>query len=340
MKFNNFDLEKNVLIVAEIGNNHEGDFQIAKEMVQCAAEAGVDAVKFQTIVPELLVTVTQEERLKKLSAYSFSLGQFSELAQLSTDLNLVFFSTPFDIGSANDLDTIQSMFKIASGDNNFFPLIDAVVRFNKPIIISTGLADTGLLDQVYSRVLNAWEVEDGDECKLAFLHCVASYPTPLDQANLSAIPHLIERYKRAVIGYSDHTIGIEAAILSIAAGAKIVEKHFTLKKDRSGFRDHLLSADLREMKEMVLRIREVELMLGSGGNGIQRCEESPLLEIRRSIAASRAIERGRILQKCDITWVRPGTGIPIGEEQSVIGLKTTENLRLGELISRDKLMPV
>lgn len=331
MNIGNFDLTEKVFVVAEIGNNHEGDFGLAQELVARAADARVDAVKFQTFVPEHYVTCADAARLQRLRRFRLSAEQTIELASQANKLGLIFFSTPFDIESARFLDGIQPVFKIASGDNTFFPLVQTVAQFCKPLIISTGLADTALLRRLRTEVFEIWE-HNNVFPGLAFLHCVASYPVPMAEANLGAISTLKERFGDCVIGYSDHTLGLNAATYAVAAGARIIEKHFTLDKNYSDFPDHRLSAEPQEMKQLVEAIRELSQLFGSGEKVPQSCENPLLIAARRSIAASRDLPCGTILTSTDLTWVRPGTGIPPGQEARLTGLRTLRPLKMGQLI--------
>jgi sialic acid synthase SpsE len=336
MKIGRHDLTEKVFVIAEIGNNHEGEYSVAQEMVAQAAEAGVDAVKFQTFIPEHYVSSSDAARLERLRKFQLTQEQFRQLARQAEGLGLVFFSTPFDLASARFLDRIQSLFKIASGDNNFYPLIETVAGLKKPMIVSTGLADMPLLTEVRRRIRAVWGALDPG---LAFLHCVASYPVPASQANLGAIPALARQFPDVTIGYSDHTLGIEAAAMAVAAGARLVEKHFTLAKDYSDFRDHQLSADPADMRALVARIRGVSAMMGRVEKVPQACEESLRGAVRRSIAAGRSLPAGTVLGAADITWVRPGDGIAPGEEASVLGKTLKRTLNQGELLSLVDLEP-
>jgi len=332
MRINDFDTDKNVLVIAEIGNNHEGVFALAQEMIGRAAEAGVDAVKLQTFVPESYVSCSDPERLERLRKFELAKTDIEVLSKQASECGLIFFSTPFDIESAHFLNSFQPIFKIASGDNNFCPLIDVVASFEKPTLISTGLANLDLLDKIYRK----WD-QKADKLNLAFLHCVASYPVPNAQANLGAIATLKRRYPDITIGYSDHTLGIDAAIYAVAAGAKIIEKHFTIDKKYSDFRDHQLSAESSEMKTLVEKVRRLETLLGSGEKKPQPCEVSLETAMRRSIAVVRDIPKGTILRLDDLTWVRPGNGLPIGNEHLVIGKLLNRNLQRGEIIFPEML---
>jgi len=326
------DVNKKVFIIAEIGNNHEGNFDVAQEMIIQAAEAGADAVKFQTIVPELLVSVAETERIAKLKKFQFSHSQFEALANLAATKNIVFFSTPFDLGSASFLNTIQSVFKIASGDNNFFPLIEKIAGFNKPMIISTGLSDIALLEDLYQRV-STIRAKFKNDPGFAFMHCVTSYPVPDSESNLASISYLKKHFPAVTIGYSDHTIGIKAAIYAVAVGARIIEKHFTIDNNYSDFRDHQLSANPEDMRKMVDGIREAELMIGDGFRSDVGCEKDMHIAARRSIAAAMNLPEGTIITNDHLIWVRPGNGLAPGNELKLLGKRTVRNITSGEMIN-------
>lgn len=334
MKIGNINTKKKVFIIAEIGNNHEGSFDVAKKTITAAAKTGVDAVKFQTFIPEHYVSSEDQSRLKKLREFQLNYNQFNELSKFAKKKGLIFFSTPFDLKSARFLNKIQSIFKISSGDNNFYPLIDVVAKFGKPIIVSTGVADIKTVKKAYNKILKVWSSKKKINQTLALLHCVSSYPVPNEQANLASIKYLKEMFPDSVVGYSDHTIGITAAVLSVIAGARIVEKHFTLDKNYSDFRDHKLSADPKEMSLMVKKIREAEKILGKNDKKPQICERDMHILARRSIAANSDLKIGTKLLSSHLTWVRPGNGFAPGEEKKILGKKLNRNLKMGEIIKR------
>ena len=172
-------------------------------------------------------------RLARLKGFQLSEAELTSLAALAAREGVVFFSTPLDLDSARFLNRLQPVFKIASGDNTFFPLIAEIAGFGKPMIVSTGLADLALLRRVEALVVTHWGAPDRTP-ELAFLHCVAGYPVPPAEINLRAIRTLATAFPTRVIGYSDHALGIEAAVFAVAAGARIIEKHFTLDKAQSG----------------------------------------------------------------------------------------------------------
>ncbi|MCK4304166.1 MAG: N-acetylneuraminate synthase family protein, partial [Candidatus Eisenbacteria sp.] len=259
MRIGNHDTDQRVLIIAEIGNNHEGQYGLAEEMIERAARAGADAVKFQTIVPERLVSPRQAERIAQLKRFQLSDEDFTGLSQVARRAGVLFISTPFDLGSVATLEPLVAAYKVSSGDNNFIPLLDRICRTGKPILLSAGLTDWVEIKRSCGHIRDQWRTR-GIDPGLGVLHCVSAYPVPPAEANLAVIGRL--RELGVTTGYSDHTLGIEAAVLSVAAGARIVEEHFTVDKNYSSFHDHQLSADPADMQELVRRVREVETFLG------------------------------------------------------------------------------
>lgn len=324
------------LIIAEVGNNHEGDFDVACELIDKAAETGVDAVKFQTFIPERYSSVRDVTRMETLNRFRLSYDQFASLADRAHARNLLFISTPFDLESAAFLGTIVDAVKIASGDNTFYPLIRKAAETGKPMIISTGLADRNEIARAVDHVTQSWR-EPGIDHELALLHCVASYPVPVEQANLAAIRSLSAAFPEQTIGYSDHTIGPEAAVLAVALGARIIEKHFTLDTAYSDFRDHQLSADPSDMTTLVDAVRRAEAMMGTGEITAMPCEEPMMGPVRRSIVAARDLTAGHTVSHEDLTWVRPGGGIAPGDEDQLIGRRMRRDVTHGDMITPEHL---
>ncbi|HEY0836356.1 MAG TPA: N-acetylneuraminate synthase family protein [Azospirillum sp.] len=341
MRIGQFDTAQDVLIIAEIGNNHEGNPQVAEELVHRAAEAGVQAVKFQTFRTELFVAPSQAERFARMKRFELSQETFAHLARVARDKGLLFISTPLDCESAAFLDGIVDAVKVASGDNTFYPLIEQVAATDKPLIISGGLAD---LDELaYTKALvdkvrhESGRHGHGRAADLALLHCVSAYPVAPEQANLAAVRTLAARFPDCTIGYSDHTLGVTAPVLAVAAGARIIEKHFTLDRNFSEFRDHQLSADPAMLRQLVEEVREAQTLLGSGAKVAQPDEAAALTAIRRSIAARRDLTAGAVVGPDAIVWIRPGDGIPPGQEARVLGRRLKANVAAGTLLTDDVL---
>lgn len=271
MNIGTINLAQQVFIIAEAGNCHEGDFGRAKEMVRQAKAAGADAIKFQTIVPERLVSSDQTERLARLSKFQLTYNQFQELAHLAQEEGIVFLSTPFDVESALFLNQLMPAFKIASGDITFVPLLQTVASFEKPVLLSTGGSTMAEVQRALTRLHGV---------PVCVLHCVIGYPTPLEQANLQRINMLQELNEW--VGFSDHTLGLAASVAAVAMGARVIEKHFTLDKNLSDFRDHQLAVNPEELAELVRRVREVETMMGNRGQETSPIEEPIVSVVRRS----------------------------------------------------------
>ena len=329
------NIDQSVLVIAEIGNNHEGDFGLAKELIGLAAEAGAGAVKFQTIVPDKLVSPAETARIAQLSRYQFSDEQFAELRDEAEGAGVMFLSTPFSVEAVALLNNLAPAFKVASGDNNFLPLIERVCETGKPIIMSTGLASLDEMRQVKEFIDSCWQKNGISSPGLVLLHCVCAYPTEPQFANLQMIRKLAEL--GCHVGYSDHTLGNEAAVLSVALGARVIEKHFTIDHNHSDFRDHQLSADPSELRELVERVKQAEILLGNGVDGVLECEQGNLTSVRRSIVAKVDLAAGETLSTESLSWVRPGSGIAPGNEERLIGKTLTRNLSAGEMISEQDL---
>lgn len=327
MKIGSHDIDEKILIVAEIGNNHEGNFDTARRMVEAAADAGVDAVKFQTFKTHLFTSNADPARVERLKRFELTQDQFTELAQLARSRGLIWFSTPLDLESARFLEPLVDVFKIASGDNDFLALIRQVAQTGKPLIISTGLADLAHLEWISS-----FAREHGAEGHLALLHCVCAYPAPAAEVNLRAIP-LLATELGVPIGWSDHTLGPRASLAAAAIGARIIEKHFTLDKNFSAFRDHQLSADPAEMRVIVDGIREIEVLLGRAEKVVQPSEQGNAVPARRSIAAAADLAAGHRITEADLRWVRPAVGLSPGQEDRLVGKELVRAISTNEAIA-------
>lgn len=329
MRIGTLDTRATPLIVAEIGNNHEGDFEVAQRLVREAAGAGAQCVKFQTFRTDHYVSRADEARYARLKSFELTLAQFEALSRLARTLGMLFASTPFDLESAAGLSPFVDAFKIASGDVDFYPLIEKVLSYGKPVIISTGASS---LDKVAATVDFVRARASGDiRERIALLHCVSSYPAPAEEANLLSIPCMAERFGLSV-GFSDHTAGTEAALLALAAGAEIIEKHFTLDKNYSSFRDHQLSADPAQFRELVAQAIRVRSILGIRDKRVQPSEAATEASMRRSIVAARAMQPGERIESRDLTWIRPRNGLAPGAEGSLLGKRLRKAIAFGQPI--------
>ncbi len=337
MKIGAHDLDNEVLVIAEIGNNHEGHFSLAEDLVGKAAESGVHAVKFQTYSTEAFIDPEDRSRYQKMKAFELTPEEFAKLSRLARSLGLLFISTPFDLASVAVLDEMTDALKIASGDNTFPQLIREVARTGKPMIMSTGFADLPVVHAAADLIADVWrqsQINPG----FVLLHCIASYPTANDAANLKAIKNLIADFPELTVGYSDHTIGIDAAVAAVALGARVIEKHFTVDNNFSEFRDHQLSANPQTMKTMVERITETSLMLGDGGIELAACERDGKSSFRRSAFAADTLDTEREISESDILWMRPGRGIPPNQAAQIIGRCVKRRIGKLELIRLEDLI--
>ncbi len=335
MKIGKLDSKKNIIVIAEVGNNHEGSYTLAEELVGLAAEAGADAVKFQTFITENFIDSSDLVRYNKLKKFQLNENEFLKLSKVAKEQDIAFISTPLDLKSADFLLDIVDAIKIASGDNTFFPLIDKLALSNVPLILSTGMLEMDSVVKVKDRIIKI-KLEHNNVTDLAVLHCVSSYPVEMNQANLNAIKTLTKKLN-CDVGYSDHTNGILASIASAAIGARIIEKHFTIDNNFSDFRDHKLSANPGDLKKMIKSIRDVEKLLGSGKKIIQKCEEKDMKLMRRSISAKRSLQKNHKIVEDDLIWLRPGLGIQPGNENSIIGKLTNKKIQRGQNITTKDL---
>lgn len=328
------DLAKEVLVVAEIGNNHEGDLALAEDLIVRAASAGAQAVKFQTIVPERLVGPDQTKRLEQLRRFALSEADHRRLHRVAVDAGVMFLSTPFDLGSVAMLAPLVPAFKVASGDNDFMPLLERVAEMGKPVLLSTGMTDLAGAKAAMNAIRGPWRVM-GIDPGLVLLHCVSAYPAPASEANLRAIAALASL--GVTVGYSDHTLGVGAAPMAVALGARVIEKHFTIAHDHSDFRDHKLSADPAQLKELVERVREANVLLGDGIKRVMPSEIETAKAARRSIVAIRDLPAGHVLAPGDLTWLRPAGGLPPGRESALIGRRLRRSVPAGGRLGPDLL---
>jgi N,N'-diacetyllegionaminate synthase len=330
MKIGSVDISKDVLVIAEIGNNHEGDPALAEELIHLAAKAGAQAVKFQTILPEQLVMPDQTARLEQLRRFQLSAEVYRRLASVAKDCGVMFLSTPFALEAVDLLDPLVPAFKIASGDNNYTALLERVAATGKPVVLSTGMTthdEAAAAIATFERVWRGRQVDPG----LVVLHCVSAYPTPPEQANLRALATLATLGRP--VGFSDHTLGINAAVAAVALGARVIEKHFTVSKTRSAFRDHALSAEPEELREMVARIQAVNQMLGDGIKRVMPDEAAVAQAARRSACAARDLPEGHVLEGQDVVCLRPAGGIAPDRVGTLMGRALVRAVRAGERLA-------
>ena len=314
-------------IVAEIGNNHEGSFEIAKKLILKASDCGVDAVKFQTFIPENYVNSSDLKRFKQLKKFALTKENFISLSRIAKVKKLKFISTPFDLQSAFFLKKIVDYFKISSGDNNYYDLISTVLKFNKKTIISTGLLNLIDLKKLYNFLLQ----KKYNLKKISLLHCVASYPADLKDINLERIKYIKNNFK-VKPGFSDHTIGLTAPITAFFYGAEIIEKHFTLDNNFSNFRDHKLSLNPSDMTKLVSFFNDFKKLNMPLKENMSVDEKRNLIKMRRGFYAKKDIEKNSRIKLSDIKYVRPAGKKSINNLNEILNKKVKNNIKKNELI--------
>jgi N,N'-diacetyllegionaminate synthase len=325
-----------VIIIAEAGVNHNGDFENAKKLILAAANAGADYVKFQTFKADKLVSRdaqkaeyqkanlkeegdTQYDMLKKLE---MSEAWHYDLIEYANECGIKFLSTGFDEDSIDFLDSLNiDLFKVPSGEITNKPYLEHIAKKGKPIILSTGMST---LEEVRDAI-SVLQINGIPNNNLTVLHCNTGYPTPMSDVNLKAMNFLKKEFK-INIGYSDHTIGIEVPIAAVSLGAKVIEKHFTLDKNMEG-PDHKASLEPNELKSMINAIRNIEIAIsGSGKKEVTESEMKNILVARKSIHLKKSLKAGDYIKEDDLVMKRPGTGISPMEIGLVIGKKVLQNL--------------
>jgi len=280
--------------------------------------------------------VSQTARVAQLERFRLKPEVFSDMARRVRASGRLFMASVFDCTTLAQMAPELDAVKIASGDIDFDPLLQVAARCGKPIVMSTGMAT---LDEMV-RALDIIRVELPRDVsvrdRVAVLHCVSLYPTALEQANLAAIPALAAKLN-ATIGYSDHTLGIDAAIVALALGARVIEKHFTLNKNQSSFRDHALSAEPAELAALARVMRGYRAMLGTGDREQMQADVTNRVPIRRSIVAARDLAEGEILQASDLDYVRPGDGLSPSEAAGLVGRRLRVSLAKHQPIRRENL---
>ena len=328
------------LIIAEAGVNHNGDMDMAKRMIEVAAEAGADYVKFQTFLASELVTGDaptadyqfrntegQRDQRSMLAKLEIARDSYDGLIAHSNAHGIKFFSTPFEEQSLRFLVEIgMELIKVPSGEITNFPYLKHVATSGKPIIMSTGMATLGEIEAALQLLYNhGMDSED-----ITVLHCTTEYPAPFEEVNLRAMQTISQAFGVRV-GYSDHTNGLEIPVAAVAMGARVIEKHFTLDRTLPG-PDHKASMEPNELKEMVQSIRNVEKAIGDGVKRPTRSEIGNIKVARKSIVASRFINKGEIFSEKNLTTKRPGNGICASRISELIGRASPSDFDKDQLI--------
>jgi N,N'-diacetyllegionaminate synthase len=328
-----------VFIIAEAGVNHNGDINLAKKLIDAAKEAKVDAVKFQTFKTEKIVgkyaqkaeyqnenTKTEESQFDMIKKLELSFSDFIQLKEYCEQKDILFLSTPDDDDSLDFLVDLKiPLIKVGSTEITNIQYLRKIADKRLPIILSTGMSNIGEVEMALNTIYS-----QGNR-NVTLLHATTDYPTDYKDVNLKAMITLRETFKVSV-GYSDHTLGTEAAVAAVTLGAEIIEKHFTLNKDMEG-PDHKASLEPDELREFVKAIRNTEALLGSGIKEPTEREKKIIINARRSIVAAYDIQEGTVIEENMITYKRPGNGIKPELAKVIIGRKLTRDIKEDELIT-------
>ena len=333
-------MSSKVFIIAEAGVNHNGSLDLAKKLIDVASESGANAVKFQTFKAEKLVSKNAQKADYQKQTTNKTESQFDMIKKLELDMdthkeliaycetkNIMFLSTPFDHDSIELLNDLGlEIFKIPSGEITNLPYLRHIGKLNKKVILSTGMADIGEIEDALDILINTGTKKEN----ITILHANTMYPTPMEDVNLKAMVTIGNTFDIAY-GYSDHTLGIEVDIAAVALGACCVEKHFTLDKMMEG-PDHKASLEPHELKSMIKAIRNIELALGSCVKKPSKSEIPNMQIARKSIVAKIEIKKGDKLSEENITIKRPGNGINPMRWDEVVGTIASKDYKEDELI--------
>ena len=339
-------------IIAEAGVNHNGDINLAKKLIEAAKKAGADAVKFQKFKSEDLVTDEanmadyqkkntgkKESQLDMLKRLELSSKEFKELKKYCDKKEIIFLSTPHTENALNFLDNLMPVFKIGSGDLTNLPFLENLAKKQKPIFLSTGMANVHEIREAVD------SIKRQNNNKIILLHCTTSYPCPKKDSNLNAMKTL-EKEFNCLTGYSDHTEGLDVSLMAASLGAVLIEKHFTLDKNMEG-PDHKASLDPEELKELVKKIKNKDypdLNKESENKILGKEKKEPTqkeIEIakvaRKSIVASQDIKKDKEFSFDNLIIKRPGTGIRPKEIYNIIGKKAKHNIKKNTLIKKQDI---
>ncbi len=326
-------------IIAEAGVNHNGDMKLAHKLIDATAKAGVDAVKFQSFVTEDIVTPEAQKARYQVETTGQNGGQFAMLKSLELskdqqkelkthcdEAGILYLCTPYEERSADLLEAIGvSAYKIASTDTTNIPFLRYLARKDIPVILSTGMSSLGDVEEAVNE-LKIHGLNGG----IIILQCTSEYPAPVNEINLRAMRTMALAFG-CPVGFSDHTPGIGASPWAVAAGACIVEKHFTLDRNMEG-PDHRASIEPNELKELVRTIRDVEAALGDGIKRPMPSELPNKTRMQKSLVTTRTLAVGETIKEADLTCKRPGSGLPPKWFDRVVGRKTAKEIQKGKML--------
>jgi len=325
-----------VFLIAEIGGNHEGDFDYAQKLTQLACESGVDAVKFQIYTGDTLVSSIEDSvRNKHFKKFELTPEQYLDLAIICRANGVAFSASVWDLNAMRWIDRYISFYKIGSGDLTAYPLLKGIAETGKPIVLSTGLSTLKEVGESIGFIQKQNSIYTDKE-NLAVLQCTSMYPISDDEVNLNVM-HQYKELFELTVGYSDHTIGNTAVEQAITMGAEVIEMHFTDDREGKTFRDHQISFTKKEIKNLVDRIEKIKIFQGSGEKHIQKSEvdSGHINSFRRAVYPTRDIDAGEMLTESNLTVLRPNKGIDARCFYEILGRRLIKKVKKHEKLAWD-----
>ena len=329
MKLFGKDLNKDILYVAEIGVNHEGNFLKLKKLIKEAKKAGADVVKFQCYTPKNYVTI-ENKKYPRICKFFISKDKFKKIIKYCKKIKIKYLFTPLSHDWLGYIKKNSNTVKIASGDLNFNFLIKKIVSLNFNIILSTGASD---LKEIKSAIqIIKKKYKRGIKKKLVLMHCVSSYPVSDNFANTSSVKYLSDKFK-VTVGYSNHVIGINACLTSICMGARVIEFHFTDNKNRK-FRDHQLSLNKSDVKKLIKTGNNFNLLIGKYQKILPKKVEKDKKNLNKGIIANKDLQKNKRLTKYDLSYARPAQFFHANQIKKVINKKLKKEIKSGMMITK------
>jgi len=323
-------------LIAEIGGNHEGDFEYAKNLTALACGSGVDAVKFQIYTGDTIVSKVEDpDRNKHFKKFELSKNEYISLAKMCQDEGVIFTSSVWDLQSLSWIDEFIPVYKVGSGDLTAYPILKEIAKTSKPLILSTGLSELEEVNKSIEFLRSSNEIYY-DYNHLAILQCTSMYPIELGDSNLNVMKSYKDKFNVAV-GYSDHTVGTKAVEIAYSLGAEIIEMHFTDQREGKEFRDHKVSFTCEEIEAFIERIKEIDLIKGDSIKKPLKIEEDSghLQSFRRAVYPSKDLKAGTILTEENLTVLRPNKGIDARDFYKLIGKKIKKDIKESESLYWD-----
>lgn len=334
IKIENKKIGKNYpcLVIAEAGISHFGDIKIARDLVDMAVDSGADVFKTQIFDVDNLISKNANDWKERLRPRNLNFDQIQEIKERCKKKGIIFLTTAHDESRIEWLKKLDvSSIKIGSGEKNNLDFISKLARLGKPIIVSTGMCNNEDVKKILSVCLDS-------QCNnVCLLHCVTSYPVPINQINLAAMDQM-KSYFNGPVGYSDHSKDGNAVLAAVARGANIVERHITIFKNIPNAQDWKVASDPKDFPKLIKNIRQFEKMIGNKEKNIAPCEEKGTQWALKSLVASKLLDKGKIITREDIEIKRPGTGMPPSSQKNVIGKRLKYSMEEGDFFNFDNLI--